>query len=49
MAPKGHTSNNRYSITESHMVLDSHECGGAKAKGVEGRVGVEADSVNSMS
>lgn len=30
------------------MVLDSHECGGAKAKGVEGRVEVEEDSVNSM-
>lgn len=28
--------------------LDSHERGGAKVKGVEETVGVEADSVNSM-
>lgn len=28
--------------------FDSHECGGAKVKGVEETVGVEADPVNSM-
>lgn len=48
MALRGHTNNNTYSRTESHMVLDSHSRGGAKAKEVEGTVVAEVDSVNSM-
>lgn len=35
-------------IFHKRKSLDSHECSGAKVKGVEETVGVEADSVNSM-
>lgn len=47
MPPKEISTVKIFHNKKSHD-FDSHECGGAKVKGVEETVGVEADSVNSM-
>lgn len=47
MSPKDTSTVKIFHHTKSHDV-DSHVCGGAKVKGVEETVGVEADSINSM-
>lgn len=44
---QGHINRQIFHNRKSHD-FDSHERGGAKVKGVEETVGVEADSVNSM-
>lgn len=44
---QGHINSQIFHNRKSHD-FDSHECGGAKVKGVEETTGVEADSVNSM-
>lgn len=47
MSPKDISTVEIFHKRKSHD-FDSHECGGAKVKGVEETVGVEEDSVNSM-